>query len=273
MAARRILIHPGFHKTGTSSLQHMLWINRDRLSPHAALLLLRHLQPATKLIHAYSRTQSPVHLTDLVDVLDAVFRDAGLTADDGDDRDLLISCEALSGHLPGWPGVEDYAAAPVIATFLTGYLAERFAGAEIVVAYTTRAPEAWLNSAWRHHLAGQRLRLDWPAFRERYAGAADLDAVVASVAGAISPVPVYALPLEEARLHPLGPGGAMLELLDLPEAVRANLAGVGHDNRGADAALARDLLALNLSDGKDGDVTRAKRATIAAAGGAGWGAR
>ena len=279
---RCILLHPGFHKTGTSAIQHFLWVNRERLAPHAGLLMLRHLNEAARAVQHFSRHANPLALIDLAEALD---RAVAAQLPPGDGRDLVVSCEALSGHLPGWPGVVDWRAVPPVAAVLAGLFAERVPGAEIRLVYTTRAPAAWLDSAWRHHLLGQRLRMDAETFAAAHASAADLDAVVAEAASAVAQsgaengvesgsggAETFVLPLEEAATHPQGPGGALLELIDLPEPVRASLVAVGADNAGPDAALAAALLAINRSNLSDGEA-RARRAALArSAGLTGWGA-
>jgi len=255
-APRRILIHPGFHKTGTSSMQHFLWTNRALLAPQVNLLMLRHLKAAAKICMYFAFRQNPFVLTDLVETMDQIIA-AHVPANGAD---LIISCEGLSGHLPGWPKVDTYAAAPVTAAYLAGYLAERFPDAEQSFVYTTRAAEAWLASAWRHHLLSHRLTQDWPDFADRIRPASDLPALAAEIAAALAPLPVYALALEEAATHPQGPGGALLELLDLPETLRSALVPVGHGNRGPSRTLAQELLALNRSTLGDAALIARKQA-------------
>jgi hypothetical protein len=266
---RRILIHPGFHKTGTSSMQHFLWQNRVRLSPHVSLLMLRHLKPAAKVCMTFSHQQNPYVLTDLVEVMDAIIAEHLPQSA----PDLVISCEGLSGHLPGWPKVNSYGAAPITAAYLSGYLAERFPQAEQSFVYSTRTAADWVWSAWRHHLMSHRMIEDWEVFAARMAPAADLAAMAAEVAEAIAPVPVFTLPLDEAMTHPQGPGGALLELIDLPEAVRASLIVVPEANRGPDAALAAEYLRLNRSRIRD-DALKAEKLKLAEkAGVGGWSVR
>lgn len=266
MPPRRILIHPGFHKTGTSSMQHFLWLNRAVLAPHVNLLLLRHLKPAAKTCMYFSFRQNPYILTDLVESLDRIM---AACLPEGD-ADLVISCEGLSGHLPGWPKVDSYAAAPITAAYLSGYLSERFADAEQSFVYSSRAEDAWLWSVWRHHLMSHRLVEDWPAFAARLRPAADMAGVVAEVAQALDAVPVFVLPLEDATNHPQGPGGALLELLDLPEDLRLRLRPVGEGNRGPDRALAAEYLALNRSALADAAVQSRKQALAEVASVGGW---
>ena len=270
MAQTRILIHPGFHKTGTSSIQHFLWVNRAALSGHMATLLLRHLKPAARICMAYSRDQNPLRLTDLVEVMDDILAANNASPAQLDGRDLLLSCEGLSGHLPGWPRVETYAAAPITVAFLTGYFADRFPQAEIKVVMTTRQSDAWLSSTWRHHLLGQRLRMDWNAFSDTYSPASQLNEAVKSIAEAITPARLYTLPLEDGQSHPQGPGGALLELAALPPDVRRTLQTVGQDNPGPDLETANELLALNTSNLPDAEVRDRKQALADRAKVGGW---
>lgn len=252
----RILLHPGFHKTGTSSIQHFLWTNRAALASHAQLRLLRHLKEPARLCMAFSRSQDPLVLLDLAEAL--------ATALDGLDpsRPLILSCEGLSGHLPGWPVVDSYAAAPITLAYVAGFLADWAPGADLQVLLTLREADAWLHSAWRHHLLGQRLSLDWPAFRERYAPAADLPAMAREIAEALEGVPLTTLDLARMTDHPQGPGGALLTAFGLSAPQLADFTPVGRDNPGPDADLSARFLALNLSDLPDADL-RAEKARLA----------
>lgn len=266
-APRRIVLHPGFHKTGTSSMQHLLWTNRALLQPALGVLLLRHLKPAAEICMHFARHQSPLALTNLVEAMDAIMTEH---LPPGDTRDLILSCEGLSGHLPGWPGVDSYVAAPITGAFLAGYFAERVPNAELQIVYSTRAPDDWLYSAWRHHLHGQRLRMDWPAFETAFRPAANLSDIVTDVAKAVDPVQVFDLPIEEGTHHALGLGGALLELIDLPSDIRAQIVHVGQGNTGPDADLAAEFLALNRSNLPDETVRQRKFAMADAKGSGGW---
>lgn len=259
---RRFLIHPGFHKTGTSSIQHFLWVNRRILKNHLAILQLRHLKPVAELCMRFARSRNPLLLSDLVEVLDEALSLEDLLPEANDPRDIVVSCEALSSHCPGWPGVMDYGAAPFIISVVTGYFAVRFPEAEILVVYSTRDPKAWLQSAWGHHLLGQRLWTEFDQWEVLYRPASDLLSVVDAVASAMAPLQVFKLPLEESRAHPKGPGAALLELMDLPPEIRDQLTAVGRGNAGPSPALTAAYLALNRSAMSDADV-RDRKAALA----------
>jgi len=263
---RQILLHAGFHKTGTSSIQHFLWINREVLAPHFDLRMFRHMKPVVRLAALFSRTGNPLDLVDMVGLLDDVFDEFPVN----DDRDLLISCEGLAGHLPGWPGVKDYGAVPTLMTYVAGYLSERFPDAQVKLIFTTRTAPEWLYSAYRHHLRGHRLTLDFKSFDATFKSAANLDAVIAEVAKVLAPLPVMYLPMKDALAHPLGPGAALVDQMNVPADVRASLTPVGKGNAGPDDALWAQFLELNRSTLPDRVLSEKKKALAEAAALGGW---
>ncbi len=247
----RILLHPGFHKTGTSSIQHFLWVNREKLEPHVQLLMLRHLKPVTSLVHNFSRTSNPLVLLDLSERLDTLLSQLPF-----DGRDILVSCEALCGHLPGWPNVDTYSAAPVTVSYVANYLAEHFGAIETKVVLTTRERSSWLFSAYRHHLKGHRLRMDFGEFAATYSPAADFAPIVDALRSELGDV-VTTLPLEDTKAHALGPGGALLDAFGIDP---TGFTPVGKGNTGPNEALWREFLTINRSGLSDEEVIAAKDA-------------
>lgn len=263
---RQILLHPGFHKTGTSSIQHYLWLNRETLAPYFDLRMFRHMKSVVRAAALFSRTQSPLDLVDMVGLLDAVFEEHPVSPD----KDLLISCEGLGGQLPGSPNVKDYGAMPTLITYLCGYLAERFPDAQVKIIFTTRGADDWLYSAYRQHLRGQRLTLDYKAFSARYQSAAQFDPIMSQVALAVEPLPVMQLPMEQAVLHPLGPGAMIVEQMNVPAALRASLLPVGRGNKGPGEKLWQEFLRTNRADYSDQIVAERKMVLAKAASLGGW---
>lgn len=262
----RLVLHPGFHKTGTSSAQHLLWRNRKRLLSHVEIYQFRHLTEVGALALKFSKSGNPLDLLDLADLLDAVF--AGIGPKEG--RHLLLSHEGLFGHLPGWPGVADYGAAQVLLPIYLEFLADRFPGHVLQVVLTTRSRDSWIWSAWRHHLYGHRLTQSFEAFEAEHHSAADLTALAADLRAKVAPVEVVEADLADAAAHPLGPAGALLDPLDLPDAVADELVIVPPGNRGPNADLAAQFLALNRCALPDGEVRIQKDRLATAAGVGGW---
>lgn len=210
---RRILLHPGFPATGGDSIRRFLWANQAALAPSQSLVLQRALEPAAARARTFSQGLNPLVLAELVEVMDAILSAADLRPG----TDLILSADGLTGQVPGRHGVADHSAAPVIATFLAGYLTERFPDAELALICTTRAAPDW-QAAVLAQRAERRDQLDRAVL-----GAVDLTRDLATLAQALDPVAVYALAHEEAQAHPLGIGGAFLELADLPAGLRTSL--------------------------------------------------
>lgn len=255
---RQILLHPGFHKTGTSSIQHFLWHNRDVLAPHLTVILLRHLKPVVRDCARFSRFGNPADLINYVDDMDDACTQAGVAPD----KNILVSCEGLLGHIPGWPNVADYSAAPTLLSYAAGYFAERFPDAQTRVVLTVREANAWLFSAYRHLLLRHRITDDFDTFAETYENAATFPKLIAEITQTLAPLPVQALPLWEIRDHPAGPGAAIADLVPLPTAVRGQLQPVGEGNAGPPRHLWQDFLAFNRSALPD-DAVRLRKTALA----------
>ena len=262
----RIVLHPGFHKTGTSSIQHFLWHNRAALDGDLSLALLRHMRPLVRATSRYSRTRDPVELVDLGalvgEMLDSAAPQPG--------RTLVISCEGLLGRLPGRPGIEDFDSAPRLAVALAMQFADRLPAAALEIVLTTRRGADWLASVYRHQLQGTRLTLGGADFGDRYAPLAHLGRHADAIEAAVFPVPVRRLPLERGRRHPLGPGGAFCEAIGVPPDTMAQLEPVGRGNAGPDTALWQRFLELNRSGQTDTEVRERKDRLAREAGLGGW---
>ena len=263
---RQILLHPGFHKTGTSSAHHFLWVNRDALAPYFDLRMFRHLKEVSALCAQVSKTRDPLEMMDIVELLDQSFA----THPVNKDRDLLISCKGFCGHLPCNPTVPTYESVPMLMTVLAGYLADRFPDAQVKVIFTTRDRDSWLFSMYRQQLRGHRLMLDFDEFANTYIKASDLLGIVNETAEALAPLPVMFMSMEDAVTHPKGPGGALVDQMNVPAKVKAKLLPVGTDNEGPDSNLWHAFLAHNRSTEPDRQVHQLKNLLAQNAGLGGW---
>lgn len=238
-----VLIHPGFHKTGTTSAQHLCALYENRLAPHLAMLLPRDLKEVAAATLNYSKNRNTLVLMDVAEALIAAL--APFAAEPP--RRLLISSEALSGLIPGRRDVADYSALDAILPIVIEAVRECLPRARIRVALTTRATEDFLWSLWRHNLAGSPLTEDFDSYRRAYAGL-DLAQEAARIAALIAPVPLIPLPLEETARDRLGPAGPLLRETGLSANILALLDPEPPRNAGLTAEQAQALLALNRAD-------------------------
>ncbi|WP_372833163.1 hypothetical protein [Puniceibacterium confluentis] len=260
-----MVIHAGFHKTGTTSAQTMIRINRTALDAHVRCYLRDDFMPLTRAARTFS-TRPDADTLDAVRTAAIAFFD---TIDPEDPRDILMSSEDLSGHLPGRHGLDRYDAAGLIMSQLADTARARFgAGFDLVFYFSTRSRDAWLRSTWWQNLRVTRLTLDQTDYADKITAAADLPAVLQEVAEAVAPETVTFQALEDIAALTFGPLTPLLDLLEIGEETRASLTAVAPENVQPELGLDAVFLALNrsglnakhLSEAKRGLLQLAKRA-------------
>ncbi|MGJ8545838.1 MAG: hypothetical protein ACSHWZ_10375 [Sulfitobacter sp.] len=252
---RQIIFHAGFHKTGTSTTQAILRANRAALMPHLAIRLKGQMPELIRAARGYSTLRD----TDSLNKVTARFKGLLKTLPGMPRRRLILSAEELCGHMPGRGTLADYSAAPILLYALWDIAHEAFPKAEKHIFLTTRAPDAWLRSAWAEHVKSSAMRLDFDAYRARYEGSADLRGVVGDIAARV-PCAVHSAALEDCAALPLGPADPLLELCALPDDLRAGLQSVPPAN----TRLSDTLLAAMLEANRQHDTADARNAAKAA---------
>lgn len=245
VATRRVLLHAGFHKTGTSTLQDCLRENGDRLAPLWRVETLLHnpsLRAATQAARRYSMGGDPADL--------ALFKAALVPWLDqmnlGPQQGLMISSEDFAGHMPGVGSVRSYdALGPVLAAFVD--LVGQFFDGQVDFGFvvTTREPGAWMRSLYWQQAKGNDQKLDFADFAARLPLAADHGAVVEATRALVAPWPMALTALEDVQDRPLGPAEALFDLADLPAQMRATLRPVAPRNTAPQADLSAQFVALN----------------------------
>mgnify|MGYP000846023775 CR=1 FL=1 len=211
----RLIVHPGFHKTATTTVQTQLAEARATLAPDWVVLLRDDLLDAPAAARAYCGPRATLDLglfqAALADVLEPHARAPG----------VVISCEGLCGHMPGRPGIEDYSAAPALMAALAATARKIFGPALDLQFYlSTRMAQPWLESVHWQHVRTGTLTEECADFCARMNGAAALDTIVAAIAEAAS-APVQAVPIEASTQMAQGPITPLLDLMGLPEPARS----------------------------------------------------
>lgn len=251
---KRVILHAGFHKTGTSHVQRTLRANARALAPYVALRLKRHMKPMMQATRSYSSLKDLLGLATTAREFNTVLEGATGTSC------LVIAAEELSGHMPGRPKVADYSAAPVLAELYCTTIRARWPDAEIIIHYGTRKPEDWLRSAYWEHVKSSSMTMSLDEFVTRYQRAADLDAVAAQVAEL--GLEVHTTPLENAKGR-FGPAGPILFLCDLPDDL--GLISQKPHNTQLPKAVLLDLLTANRTYPERAALKAAKVAILARA--------
>lgn len=256
----RIVLHPGFHKTGTSTVQAFLRENRKALAPHVALRLRWHLRDVLAAARGYSTDRDPLTLIKFQARFGALMNDIPYMPR----RTLILSAEELLGHLPGRGGIADYGAAPVLLYACCEIAQARFPQSEILIYLSTRAPAEWLASAHWEHVKSSAMTLPLDVFSARFERAAALDDMADEIASRV-PVPVHRAALEAASLLPLGPADPLIALCDLPDDLRGRLTPVAPVNTRMDDTVRAALIEANRRHRAPAARNAAKRAILAEA--------
>ncbi|MEP1961808.1 hypothetical protein [Tateyamaria sp.] len=235
---QRLVVHAGFHKTGTTTLQNTLAAHRDLLRPHASVILRADMKGLCEAARAYSKTRTDFNLG-------LVAYEAALLAESWGSDTVLMSSEDLSGHMPGRHDLTDYRAAIALAATMTDTWRATCPDIEITWVYTTRAAVPWLASCHVQHLRAARMTLDADAYADAFAGSADLEGIAARVRDRVVDADVHTLALESHRDNLLEP---VLALGGLSESLRMHVTPLPPANTSPSAETIAEMLALNRSD-------------------------
>ncbi len=249
---RRVVVHAGFHKTGTTSVQRCLRANGPHLWPIMALGFKHQLKEALYGTRAYSTWGDTASLTKFRKRFSTYV--SGL--DLGGKRQLCLSSEELCGHMPGRGDLADYSAAPTLMRTIAEVMVAQYGqDVDLRFYFTTRAPEPWLFSSYWEHVKSSHMILDFDEYRTRYAGASDLAAMIPKIRVAVGDFPVTAQAIEDCGDLRLGPADPLLDLLDIPAWRRNKLEPQRVMNQYRGDAVLQELLAINRRT-KTGDEAR-----------------
>ena len=256
---RRIILHAGFHKTGTTSLQNTLHANRGALQPDVRLILRAGMTALCEACRGYSRSRSDLDLG-------LVKYEAALLAEQlqkDKAQTIFITSEDLSGHMPGRHGLRSYAAAPHLMRALAIAFTAAAPADQIIFFFTTRDADDWLHSSYVQHLKASRMVLDEEQYATRFRNAAAFGDVLDQIGAEVPGHAVVHAALEQHPPGPFGPAGAALDVMGVSGARRERLVPAsGPANIGLAPALKAELLALNRSDLSQSDLKTAKRALL-----------
>ncbi|WP_243611381.1 hypothetical protein [Shimia aestuarii] len=254
----RLLIHAGFHKTGTTSVQRLLAKNKRVLAPLTHVFLRKHLDAACDAARAYSASRKASDLLAFSAAIAEFLEQRNLE----DSRDIIISTEDLSGLMPGRRDLRSYDAAPILMKALT-MMIDRTVGDhfdEVIFYFSLRKPAPWLRSCHTQHLRAIRMTLDEADYAREYADSANLPRIVDKVRIAAAPHRVESAWLEDCADAPLGPLTPIADLLGWPEATRDALNMLPPANVSLPPELRAEFLEINRATEDHDEMRKAKEA-------------
>lgn len=254
---RKVVIHAGFHKTGSNTVQQTLRLNRPVLRRVMASILKPMMRDVVAAARAYSVTGDPLDRARFAARMVLLLQDQPPM----NRRVLCLSSEELSGHMPGRPGVNDYRAVVTLSQDIVTAASNLFPKAKIAFLFLTRDPRAWMESAYWEHVKSSDMIMDIEEFRHRFAGAADLDGIADSVAEATGRE-VRRARLEDVAGGVFGPAAPLLDLCEVPQDMRAGLTRPEPANVRPAPDILAELLRLNRQTADKDARRRAKDALL-----------
>lgn len=241
----RVIVHAGFHKTGTSSLQDYLRRHRAALAPWLCYYGKADFLDAGNLARVYGLKPYPWRLRRVRRAL------REFLASIPEDPVIVLSWEGFSGVMPGhrrWSGqIRGYGRAAIpLARAIRSEILRRFGpGTKVEFVYTIRQSRPWARSVWGHLVRSIRMTQDATAFVNDIAPLIDLRSEAARIARAVSGAPVHVAQLEDLGACPEGPAGIILDLAGVPRRVRSDLGPAPRRNAGLGADWETRFLNMN----------------------------
>ncbi|MCF2871056.1 hypothetical protein L0664_08255 [Octadecabacter sp. G9-8] len=252
-----MIVHAGFHKTGTTSVQRFLRANGKHIYPRCAMVLPARLD--RKAAHMALR-YSEIGSQDYLDAFGAELHET-LSAIVPKNRSVLITDERLSGRMPGRDGQVGYPAAPALLARAEDVICDVFGTeADVVFHFSTRDPLSWLHSTYKHNLRVSRLNMDENEHRAAYALPGTLGDIADDVAKGLTGT-VHTTDLADMTTD-FGPAQPLIDLINLPAHLHKRLKPQPAANVGPKDGLIEDLLALNRAGLSDQALRAAKSALL-----------
>jgi hypothetical protein len=242
----RIVFHPGFHKTGTTSLQKYIDAHKAALTPYFTPYI--HMGAAGPLARYYGHKQFPWRLWAFRRELRRFLKTVPA------EGTILLSRETFCGVMPGHHGIggkliRDYQAAakPLCAVTLQE-LRRRFGpDLDLTFLFTTRERRSWLRSVYGHLLRSYRVTEDFDAWAAQFDQTLSLEDEARQLAAHFPDCKLETRALEEFGSHNCGMAACVLELMGVPAEVIDALPPARRENAGKPADVAAELLRLNRS--------------------------
>lgn len=245
-----VIVHAGFHKTGTSSVQDYLGQHAAALRPWMAFHGMGetlHRSAVAARIYAkkpFSWRRRAVRRALRADLATIAPTEV-----------IVLSREHFSGVMPGhrdWRGwvITGFTrAAKPLSRVIVSELRHRFGrDVEITFFYTTRARDGWLRSVHGHLLRVIRLTDDYDRFRARFPDTLSPAREAEIMRRHLAPIAVVTAALEDWGATHAGPAGALMDLAGVPKAVQAALPPAATVNAGDTPERRAALLELNREE-------------------------
>jgi len=241
----RVIVHAGFHKTGTTTVQKFLTRNGKHIWPHSAIVIQPRISHALQMATSYSGGTGQLFLDEFYHR----FCDFLGSLELGTKRHLCISAENLCGFIPGKNDqILNYKYSPQLLKTAVECIKDVIdPDPQLTLYFSTRDKGDWLRSLWSHNVRKNRLTEGLNEFSNRIGAVCDLENTIAEINAMLPGYPVITSSLEKTTTEEFGPATPIINLLDLPEDTKSRLRTIAPENVSSPIHLAEKMLVLNRS--------------------------
>ncbi|MEO0676076.1 MAG: hypothetical protein AAFZ02_00840 [Pseudomonadota bacterium] len=257
MAPSRVLVHFGFHKTGTSSAERTLLANAGRLSGWE--IVGRKSWPD---VSSAAKAASRMPQDGFEAVQDCMATRVGQVQAEH----LLITNVDLCGVLPGRQGRFDYTYLPSLLAAVVGGIEAAAPQAEITLLATQRPMDAWLKSLYWQNLKVERLRDDFATFKDRFQAGDILGSTIEAIRLALPDTPLLTANLQDADPN-LGPASLVLSAAGIAGDLQGSLETTKPRKISPSEEMQAHFLEMNRSELSGPELKRVKEDALALLGG------
>jgi len=234
---RHLVLHVGFRKVGTTTVQETLRLNGGKFTDRIAIHARDHLTETWRNeVFKYSRSRTRWRLWRIERAIRRTFE--GLER--YSDRDVIVSDENLIGsRLFQRDGSSIFQWASEIIP-----LAEKYSSRKMTVVFYRREYSRWIRSCYNQEVVNNRLELDYDEWLRGLPSDLDWESGLRMIMGAIrSPVVVF--DLEKQAQQPLPLGHELFDVLGLDSDSLRALDSPSRQNESPTPAMLETILAIN----------------------------
>lgn len=253
----RIVVHPGFHKTGTTSLQRYLNSNSKLIED--AFNFYTHMGDSGARARFYGHKSFPWRLW----AFQRSFRQFLNTVPD--DKPIFLSRETFSGVMLGFSDlygrpIKSYQRTAIRLLTVTFKELRRKFGHEVGIEllFTTRDHEKWLKSLYGHLLGTYRVTQDFEDWSTKFDPNMTLEKEAIAIANRLSPAALHIRKLEDFKDRHCGIAAAAMDIMGITEQRQKQMPQSKRENIAKSPDIANQLLALNRSDLSDKQLLKEK---------------
>ncbi len=218
--ARRFILHAGFHKTATTTLQHFLKENGEILSAQYSLWVSEFIKPISNKASKFSMQRDYEILTEMTERLSVYLEEEAKLHD----LDVICSHEDFSGQLPGRSkSNNNYDAIFETLPALCETIKKSGLFTEIIVYFSTRDYTKWIESLYWHLIQSTNLRLELKTFKKQHRSFPDLEDIVTNIRKIMPELTIISANIDDYSTAEFGATTPFIDLIDPPMKIRENL--------------------------------------------------